>query len=217
MSLRKTVNLPFSRTWPEQLLVVAKSGERETGRTPTPTLPLARAKPELESSTKSGHVEERFHAFKHCLHRSAGARPELLPPPLLLRPVQGTSGHTRARHSLGTQAARQRPKRRGCGDLTAGAEGAGGRCAWTLSHTPEDAPALQQSAGDGRAALPAPLLPGKGQQSWEIHGPRGSFGRPLTLPLLHTSYTRAMDGGFSGAAALPRDASSPLSVCHRQL
>lgn len=55
MSLRKTVNLSyffFSRTLPEQLLVVAKSGEHEMGRTPTPTLLLISTKTEAQEQHK---------------------------------------------------------------------------------------------------------------------------------------------------------------------
>lgn len=80
MSLRKTVNFFFffSRTLPEQLLVVAKSWEHEMGRTPTPTLLLVSTKTEAQDQhTELQHTELMlrkyfcFYTFKHCLHQNA--------------------------------------------------------------------------------------------------------------------------------------------------
>lgn len=85
MSLRKTVNFSFSRTLPEQLLVVAKSGEQETGEN-TNTNSLVGG-----DKTEAPEQDEELRLSTSLLHTQTLPSPEhpwpgnsLLPPLLQL-------------------------------------------------------------------------------------------------------------------------------------
>lgn len=85
MSLRKTVNFSFSRTLPEQLLVVAKSGEQETGEN-TDTNNLVGG-----DKTEAPEQDEELRLSTSLLHTQTLPSPEhpwpgnsLLPPLLQL-------------------------------------------------------------------------------------------------------------------------------------
>lgn len=114
MSLRKTVNLSyffFSRTLPEQLLVVAKSGEHEMGKTPTPTLLLISTKTEAQEQ----HKELTLRIQIICIQTLPAPNPPhsslqvqasttwwgqgMFQFLLLLHPMQGTSKHPKTPES----------------------------------------------------------------------------------------------------------------------
>lgn len=80
MSLRKTVNFSFSRTLPEQLLVVAKSGEQETGENTDTNALVGR---DQNRSSRPGQRANTWKSFfmhsNIAFTKALGARAQFIP------------------------------------------------------------------------------------------------------------------------------------------